>query len=339
MKRILYIGNKLSEHGFTPTSIETLGPLLESEGYGVLYASSQRNTFNRFLDMVGTVIKYRKQTDFILIDTYSTTNFWYAYGVGVLAKLFNIPYIPILHGGDLPTRLNKNPRLCRQLFGKAYMNVAPSHYLFQVFKDFGIKNIQFIPNIIELENYPIFPKKYDIPHLLWVRSFASIYNPKMAIDVLELVKKQFPQTTLTMVGPDKDGSLIEAKKYALDKNIQINFTGRLSKKDWIELSKTHNVFINTTNFDNTPISVMEAMALGFPVVSTSVGGIPYLLENNKDAVLVEKDDTQAMADAIISLCNEKEWRDRIIYNAVSKSKSWDWQQVKKQWNILLKKSG
>ena len=80
-----------------------------------------------------------------------------------------------------------------------------------------------------------------------------------------------------MVGPDKDGSLEKTKQYAKEKGVlhRVRFTGGLSKTEWIELSKDYNIFINTTNVDNTPVSVMEAMALGFPVISTNVGGVPF----------------------------------------------------------------
>ena len=56
---------------------------------------------------------------------------------------------------------------------------------------------------------------------------------------------------------------------------KITITGILRKAEWIELSKDYDVFINTTNVDNMPVSVIEAMALGMPIVSTNVGGIPF----------------------------------------------------------------
>ena len=83
--------------------------------------------------------------------------------------------------------------------------------------------------------------------------------------------------TLAMIGPDVDGSLTKVKDLARKKNLDVNFTGKLSKPEWINYSKDFNVFINTTNFDNTPVSVIEAMALGLPVVSTNVGGMPFLI--------------------------------------------------------------
>ena len=76
-KKILYIGNKLSKHGNTATSIETLGAFLEEEGYTLYYASSKRNQALRLLDMFFTTLRYGRQIDWVLIDTYSTKNFWF----------------------------------------------------------------------------------------------------------------------------------------------------------------------------------------------------------------------------------------------------------------------
>lgn len=336
MKNLLYIGNKLSQHGASVTSIETLGPLFEGEGYNVFYASSKKNVFLRLLDMLLKVVLLRNKVDVVLIDTYSTSNFWYAFLVGCLARVFKLKYITMLRGGNLPHRLKNNPRLSQVLFGNAYKNVAPSKYLLHHFKLRGFNNIVFIPNTIELERYPIFSKVVEVPHLLWVRSFASIYNPAMAVDVLEKVKCRFPEATLTMVGPDKDGSLDTTKQYALSKGLTVNFTGRLSKEEWIAVSKGFNVFINTTNFDNTPVSVMEAMALGFPIVSTDVGGIPYLLEDTVDALLTHPNDSEAMAEVVLRVVDDVSLRNRLIENGREKVQSWDWEKVKFLWKEVLK---
>ncbi|MBU7569681.1 MAG: glycosyltransferase family 1 protein, partial [Flavobacterium sp.] len=92
MKNLLYIGNKLSQHGFSVTSIETLGPLLEGEGYTLFYASSKKNKALRLLDMVWSTLRLRNKIDYLLIDTYSTSNFWYALLVSQLARLLKIKY-------------------------------------------------------------------------------------------------------------------------------------------------------------------------------------------------------------------------------------------------------
>jgi glycosyltransferase involved in cell wall biosynthesis len=128
----------------------------------------------------------------------------------------------------------------------------------------------------------------------------------------------------------------ECEIFAKELKIKVNFTGLLTKSEWILLSKSHNFFINTSNFDNMPVSVLEAMALGLPVISTNVGGIPFLLEDQKNALLVEKDDSNAMVSSIIELMRNFDLTNNIIEEARKEIENFDWQKVKSQWIELLK---
>lgn len=334
--QILYLGNQLSKHGFNKTTIETLGLQLEEEDFLVFYASDKKVFPFRMMDMMKAVFHYRNQVDYILIDTYSTKAFWYAFVCSQLARIFKIKYIPILHGGNLPNRLKNNPKLCKMVFANAYQNVAPSGYLKQAFESAGFTNVIHIPNSIEIEKYEFKQREITTPKLLWVRAFASIYNPIMAVKVLAESQKTYPNATLTMVGPDKDGSLETTKAFANSINIQVNFTGKLAKEDWWKLASEHDIFINTTHFDNTPVSVMESMVLGLPVVSTNVGGIPFLLTNNENALLVADNDVDAMVASIQKLIENPEKAIFLANNARKFIKQMDWELVKKQWIDLLK---
>lgn len=334
-KKLLYIGNKLSGQGNTVTSIETLGGFLESEGVIIYYASSKRNKIVRMLDMLLKTVKYSRKVDFVLIDTYSTINFWYALIISQICRFLKVKYIPKLHGGNLPYRLEKSEFFSKLIFNNAYINIAPSKYLYDNFKKKGFENLIYIPNTIELSNYPFEEKKYDFPRLLWVRSFSKIYNPLMALKVFELVKQKYPNATLTMVGPRKDESNEEAIQYSEKNNLNVEFTGKLTKKEWIELSKKTNVFINTTHFDNTPISVIEAMALGLPVVSTNVGGIPYLITHNENGFLVEDSDVDGMASQILKICSNDIKMEEITNSARKLVSNFDWDKVKFLWFKLL----
>ncbi|REG98292.1 glycosyltransferase family 4 protein [Flavobacterium aquicola] len=335
MKNLLYIGNKLSKHGATPTTIETLGPLLEHDGFNIRYSSSQKNQFLRLLHMLWSVFKYRK-ADFVLIDTYSTANFWYAFAASQLCRFLKIKYIPILHGGNLSLRLKRNPKISEKIFRYSFQNVSPSLFLINEFKAEGYHNIIHIPNTIELEKYPFLERKKAAPNLLWVRSFAKIYNPVMAVEVFARLKKKYPEAVLCMIGPEKDGSLAESKQKAKDLNVKVFFSGKLPKEDWIDLSKNYSVFINTTHFDNMPVSVIEAMSLGLAVVSTNVGGIAYLLENEKEALLVPDNDINKMAEAIVRLIEEPKLFSEITTNSRKKAKQFEWQDVKLKWLTILK---
>lgn len=334
-KKILYIGNKVSKHGKTVTTIETLSDLLMVEGFDVKSYSSKNNMLFRLIDMLLGILINFKKSSFLLIDTYSTYSFWYAFLGSQLARLLGLKYIPILHGGNLPYRLKKSPFLCKIIFNHSYYNIAPSYYLLEAFKKEGYKNLKHIPNILEIQKYSFKGRKSFEPKLLWVRSFASIYNPRMAIDVLFQIKKKYPEATLCMIGPDKDGSLIETKKYAESMDLDVEFTGGMTKEAWIKKAEDFDIFINTTHFDNTPVSVMEVMALGLPVISTNVGGIPFLLENEVDAILVDDANVVQMVQAVEYCIENSIKAQKIAMNARKKVEKFDWNIVKEEWNSIL----
>lgn len=335
MKHLLYIGNKLSNHGYTSTSIETLGAFLEDEGFHVFYASSKKSKVMRMFEMIFKTCKYAKKVDYVLIDTYSTKNFWYAFVISQLCRMLKVKYIPKLHGGNLPNRIVRSKFFSDLIFNNAHVNIAPSFYLYDTFRKSGYTNLKYIPNTIELQLYTQTQKEFKIPKLLWVRSFAKIYNPLMAVKVFIKIKETFPEAKICMVGPQKDDSYSKTVRFAKKSGVDVEFTGKLSKEDWIKLSHDYNIFINTTHFDNTPISVIEAMALGLPVVSTNVGGIPFLLEHDKNALLVNDDDVEDMTKQINRLINESDLAANLSQKGKESVKDFDWEVVKKQWSELL----
>ncbi|MCF6294177.1 MAG: glycosyltransferase family 4 protein [Flavobacteriaceae bacterium] len=336
MKNILYIGNKLNNKHFNPSSAHTLGTLLESEGYNLFYASSKSNKLFRLIDMLKACFKYSAKVDFVLIDTYSTLNFFYAFFTSQLCRLLKLKYIPILHGGNLPMRLDNSSMLSRLIFSNSYQNIAPSNYLTEEFSARGYSTI-FIPNVLEIKDYKFLEREIVSPKLLYVRAFSKIYNPELAIKVLDMLLELYPNALLCMVGPEKDESLQVCKSLVKSLKLEnhVEFTGVLPKLRWHKKSEDYNIFINTTNFDNTPVSVMEAMALGLPIVSTNVGGMPYLISDKKDGLLVDKNDADEMVNAVKYIIDNQEFARQIAVNARHKVEQFNWEQVKKLWfNVL-----
>jgi len=286
--------------------------------------------------MIWALLAKRKWADLLLIDTYSTQNFYYAVITARLARWLRIPYYPILHGGNLPNRLNTSPSLSKHLFGNAKCNISPSYYLIEEYRKAGYQNLEYIPNVIDLDNYLFTIRTVIRPKLLWVRAFNKIYNPVLALETLELLLEIYPEAELCMIGPDKDGSMANCEQIAREKKLPVTFTGKMEKEAWIAHSKNFDLFINTTNLDNTPVSVIEAMALGLTVVSTDVGGIPFLIEHQKDGILVPPNDAVSFVQAIKGLVEEPLGAQQITRAARRKAETFDWAQVKEQWFALFK---
>lgn len=150
-----------------------------------------------------------------------------------------------------------------------------------------------------------------------------------------MLQERFTDITLVMVGPKKDRSYEDCRKYAETNNLPVEFTGKLDKKEWIARSKGADIFINTSNVDNQPVSLIEAMALGLPIVSTNAGGIPFLLSHEEDAVIVQKNDIEKMASAIQELLEEPEIAQTLSEKARRKAEPFDWKNVKQSWLDVL----
>ncbi|MEP5935527.1 MAG: glycosyltransferase family 4 protein [Winogradskyella arenosi] len=334
-KNVLYLGNNLSSRKTNVSYMKGLTQALEREGFKVVCKSAFHNKLARILDMVKGTLVYGYRMDNVLIDTYSTQNFYYAVVVSQLCRLLQIPYIPILHGGNLPQRLKQNPKLSKMLFQPAKLLVSPSLYLKEAFTKQGFTKIHYIPNSLQVQNYPFQSRPIEGIKLLWVRSFSEIYNPCLAIDILKKLQDRGYTTSLCMAGPDTDGSLEKVKAYAKTLNVTVHTPGKLTKTQWTTMAKEYNVFINTTNFDNMPVSVIEAMALGLPIVSTNVGGMPYLIEAGVDGILVPPNNSKAFVEAIVKLKTQPEERKSMVKKAREKVELFDWDYVKQQWKMVL----
>jgi len=295
---ILLIGNKLSNRGLNPTSIEKLEENLSSN-YSIRSASDKQSSFIRIIEMLSLVFFYRKICKLIIVDVFGTKAFYFSCLIIFFSKLKNIPVLPVFRGGSIPERYNKNTKLFKYIFNKTILVICPSPFLSDFFSSRKIKT-QIIHNYIDIKKYPFKYRERIKPKLLWVRSIHSIYNPVMAIYVLKKILEYYPQARLSMVGPIKDNTIELIDKLIFKWNLQekVTLTGKLEKKEWIALSKDFDIFLNTTNIDNQPVSVIEAMALGLPIVSTNVGGIPNLLTHNQTAKLVDKNNISAMVNQI-----------------------------------------
>lgn len=333
--KILYIGNDLAKKSKYNSTMETLSTLFVKEGFVMYRTSDKLNKVLRLFEMCFSIVKYRNKVNFILIDTFSTSNFYYAFFTSQIARLLRIRYVPILHGGNLPKRLQKSPFMSKLIFKNSHKNIAPSNYLKTEFENKGFW-VELIPNVLEIENYKFKERPLLNPTILWVRAFKEMYNPKMAIHVLSKVKKEFKEAKLCMIGPIIDDSYKETIElidyYKLNDEVEI--TGVLPKELWHKKSINFDVFINTTNFDNTPVSVMEAMALGIPIISTNAGGIPDLINNRVDGIVVRKDDVDNMAKEIIQLLKVNDIS--LSINARQKVEKFSWDYVKDQWKEVLK---
>ena len=336
-RSILLIGNFLSSSLGTRSVSEDLCLRLLASGWQVIYASRRANRLLRLLDMLWVTWRFRRQYQVAQLDVFSGLAFVWAYLDTVLLKKLNKPLVLTLHGGNLPDFSLRHPGWVRGLLNKADAVTVPSEYLLDAMQPYR-NDLTLIPNAVDIRQYAYIPRVTPRAILIWLRAFHKIYNPELAIRVLQKVQEEFPEIRLIMIGPDKeDGSFQNTQKLVSQLGLQdmVVFPGRVAKSQVSEWLNKGDIFINTTNVDNTPISVTEAMACGLCIISTEVGGIPWLLEHETNALLVPPDDPDAMATAVQRILTEPGLAQRLAANARQKAQSFDWAAVLPMWEELF----
>ena len=334
---VALIGNFLSASRGTRTVIEDLAQRLAGTGWQVVTASDKPGRLPRLLDMVATVWRRRREYDVAQVDVYSGPAFRWAEAVCLTLKLTGKPVVLTLHGGGLPEFARQRPKRVSRLLNSAVYVTTPSRFLWEEMKIYR-KELQLVPNPLDLSAYHFRLRTRPQPRLVWLRAFHAIYHPSLAPAAMALLMKDFPDLELIMVGPDKgDGSLQKTQKAAAEAGVShlIKFPGAVPKNEVPIWLNEADIFLNTTGVDNTPVSVMEAMASGLCIVSTNVGGIPYLLEHGQDALLVPPNDPQAMAQAVRRILTEPGLGEHLSRQARRKAEQFDWSVILPRWEKLL----
>jgi glycosyltransferase involved in cell wall biosynthesis len=97
----------------------------------------------------------------------------------------------------------------------------------------------------------------------------------------------------------------------------------------------NDIFLNTNRIDNMPVSVLEAAAFGLPIVATAVGGIPFMLQDQRTALLVPDDDVAAMTCAVERLLADPTLAAALSRNARVLAEASAWPGVFSLWEPLI----
>lgn len=333
MTKVLLIGSFFSHLTGAKSVSEKLKRDLSNQALSITLVSKIQNQYLRLLDICFStaILRYHK----IHIDTFSGPAFRIAEAASLIALIRGKQSILTLRGGALPEFYLSNRKRVKHVFTRSSKIQTPSLYLKDFFSKHGFQ-VNYLPNPINLERFPF--KRYNVkPYsLLWVRAFTSIYNPDLAVKTLFEVKKNYPDATLTMVGPDK-GLLPQTRVLIneLGLNSAVNIVGPVKNDELFKFYQSHEVFLNTTSYESFGVAVVEAAACGIPVVSTKVGEIPYLWKHDENMLLVEGFDPKVLAKEVSSLFESKELRMQISKNARIKAESFDWEVIKEKWISLL----
>jgi len=332
--RILFVGSFLSRQTGTKSIAEKLAEhWQEKGGPKASLVSSYSNKYLRLCSIVLGIFLYRGKL--VNVDVFSGNSLLIAKLAARISKLRGLKLMLTLRGGAIPDELNQRTEEYRGVMGQADYIQTPSHFLAaRIEKKLGIK-ANYLPNPINLERFKPRPETQGI-NLLWVRAFSEIYNPDLAIKTLSILKSDFPDLKLTMIGPDK-GILPRVKELvkALDLEDSVDFVGPVANEKLASYYQSHAVYLNTTSYESFGTAVVEAAATALPIVSTRVGELPYLWEHDVNIKFAHEKEAESFAKEVQDLLKNPDKALQIGQAATTRVKEFEWNSINENWINLI----
>ncbi|WP_340371771.1 glycosyltransferase [Peribacillus sp. FSL E2-0218] len=198
-------------------------------------------------------------------------------------------------------------------------------------------DIPLINNGIDIQKYSFkgIKKDRDSINLIHIGRFSPQKNHDFLINVFSRVATEKSNVRLRLVG---DGEL---RKQIEDKVILMGIVDRVEflgiREDIPNLLAESDIFLMSSNWEGLPLTILEAMASGLPIIATEVGGIPDVAKHNSNAILVPRENKDLFYKAVVSLIDDINLRNSMSEKSFLLSREFDIRVAEKQYEELYVK--
>ena len=288
----------------------------------------------RLIAYLFSLLQRIKGTDVVHIMANSGWS-WHLFSVPaiIVSQLYRKPVVVNYHGGDAPRFFQRSWRWVAKSLAYVDSVIVPSHFLHRVFDDYNYRT-HIIPNVVDSSVFKSTGKALDKDnlHFIATRNLEKIYGIDVIIKAFRQVVDKYPNAKLSVAGTGPELDALSELTKALSLIEHVTFTGRLTPEQMSDLYQSADVMINASTVDNAPSSLLEAMMSGIPVISTDAGGIPDMVSDGHDALLVEKNNASAIAEQVFKVIADDELRGQLIANGLATTKKYSWSNI---WQQLL----
>ena len=267
--------------------------------------------------------------DIIHVFSASYYSFLLAFAPAIfIGRLFGKKVILNYHSGKAEGHLRWWPRTAVPVIKLADELIVPSPYLVELFSKFGLRAYA-ISNILD-ERFKFRERSPLRPIFLSNRNLDPLYNVACILRAFARIQQKFPDAKLTIAGDGSQRAELESLAREL-KLRDVTFRGRIAPEKMWELYDEADIFLNSSNIDNMPGSILESFACGTPVVSTNAGGSRWIVNHGRTGLLVPKNDDKAMASLAIRLLETPELAQSLARNAYQECPAYTWEAVREEW--------
>ena len=244
-----------------------------------------------------------------------------------IARWRGRPVVVNYRGGEAETFMARESRWVVPTMSRASLVIVPSGFLAAIFRKHGV-GAEVVHNVVDLSRFRPAERPPAEPHLIVTRNLEDIYDIPTALRAFAAVKRVHAGARLTVAGSGPALAALERLALELGVAGDVTFAGRIDNAQIPDLYRSASVLVNSSRVDNTPISLLEAMASGLPIVSTDAGGIPFLVEDGTTALLVHPGDPDAMAGAIRRVLEDRALAERLVAAGLAAVPAYTWDRVR-----------
>lgn len=265
-----------------------------------------------------------KQVTLVHIHAAMRGSFWRKSLFSSLARMFGVPVVLHLHGSEMKPFYNSLPPFFQKLVRYHLEKATRVIVLSESWRSFVASiapaaRITVVPNYVTVPALPV-PSDRKPQDIL----FLGLIGPRKGtfdlIHAFASIAPQYPDARLIIGG---NGQVAEARQLVqqvgMEKRIHLaGWVGQEEKKALLDKS---GIYVLPSYNEGLPMSVLEAMAAGLAVVTTKVGGIPELITDQVDGLLVEAGDRAALSAAMAAILGNDETRLRLAHAGRERIKS------------------
>lgn len=327
MKKVLLIANYKPGTGGISGQVEKLHAYLDKEGV-VNEVFSTKGSLAYRIQVPFKLLKVAKDYEILHVHTCSHWGFITTV-LGVWAgRRLKKKVVVTYHGGGAEQFFSRHPRLVKKYLCQTDANIVLSGFLGNVFDKFQIP-YTVIPNIVELEEGRFCPRATIEPKFISIRTLSPLYNIECIIKAFKVVKKACPSARLTIVGDGPSRDSLE--QFVRSESIQdVTFVGRVDNARIYEYLNQSDIMLSAPRIDNMPVSVLEGFNAGLLVISSNVGGVPYMIEDEVNGLLFESNNSMALAEKMMWALSHQDESHNMIDNAKEVVKLYSWECVREK---------
>jgi glycosyltransferase involved in cell wall biosynthesis len=254
----------------------------------------------------------------------------------LIGKLFGKRVVLNYRSGEAEDHLQRWRRTAIPTMHLADAVVTPSAYLVDVFSRFGVRS-ESISNFVDPDAV-VFRRRESLrPVFLSNRNFQALYNVPCVLRAFAAIQARLPEARLIVIGDGPERERVHETARALAVQ-HVEFVGAVRPTEMGQWYDQADVYLNASDIDNMPNSIIEAFACGLPVVTTRAGGIPYVVEHERNGLLVDCGDHEGLAAAALRLLDDGALAQRLIAEGLRDvDQLYTWSAVSDRWAALYRR--